>query len=249
MSALAPTIPHSTLQKYSELNASFKRGNYLDVIARAFLYEPSLLAFHYLSLSCKKVNAPLELIEYINFFLSSQTGHQPEPATKASHIDYSTTNIPAVDQLLTARQVADDPLKAKRIVIEGFIFDNPLLFILHTKLSTDQRILLSNLMNILGDTYRLQGKLRAALESLKLATQLFPDSFYSRVNYADLAYNLNDISLCLVNLKHANHLLYHSRMSGNNHVYDPHNNVVAPANELVLRNFFSLSWRCGFLPR
>lgn len=240
------SIPHSISQKYSDVITSFKRDDYLDVIARAPLSEPSVLVFHYLSLSCKKVNAPLQLIEYINYFFSSPSAYQKKQ--KAPHIHNIETNIPTVDQLLTDRLQVDNSLKAKRIAIEGFLFDNSQLFIQRVKLSSDQLRLLSNLMNILGDTYRLQGQLRASLETFQLATQLFPDSFYSRVNYADLAYNLNNTSLCLEHLKHANHLLYHSKTSGKNQVYNPYADVVAPVNDLVLKNFFNLSCRCGFLP-
>jgi len=233
------------LQKYSDVIVNFKRGNYLDVIAQAALVKPSFLVFYYVSQSCKKVNAPLELIEYINHFLSLPPAYPSK--RKIAHFDFSATNIPTVDQLLTAKSSFEDSPKVKRIA-EDFLFDNALLFIHHEKLSADQVRLLSNLINILGDTYRLQGQLRAAFESLKLANKLFADSFHSRVNYADLAYNLNNTYLCLENLKHANHLLYHSGVSEQNHVYNAYSNLIQPANELVVKNFFCLSWRLGFKP-
>lgn len=237
-SPLSATSPCSTelVREY------FCAGDYLKVVSNAFSLKATPALFHYYCRACVELDAVPQLIAYMI--------RQPPFARSSAFSNGSrlaSMPIPDLSDLLKKQGLTSADLGSRRYVLEGYLKRNYFLIDRCQLLGDTQRTRLSNLVNFLGDVYTLQGQPCFALDALELANLIFPGSFYSRVNYANLAYANGRLDLCVVQLRHANHLLYHSGLP-DGCCYDPFSNSVTIANVLVVSNFFSLSWRTGFFP-
>jgi tetratricopeptide (TPR) repeat protein len=136
-------------------------------------------------------------------------------------------------------------IKANIAALEGFFWTNHALIAGYRDLAQFDRRILSNCLSLLGDAYAHLGRHRIALDLYHAATELFQDSAYSRVSFAELAYATVQRELCVAHLRHVNHLLYYV---GNRpgYVYNPYSDEVVPVGDSLFARFARLSGKCGF---
>ncbi len=151
----------------------------------------------------------------------------------------------AIDKLEEIYRWKHPGIKANIQALESFVWINYLLIASYGELPPGDRRILANAVNLLAESYAHLGKHRAALDMYHVAALLFTDSVYSSIAHSELAYTTRQVQLCMVHLRHANHLIFYS---GNRagYVYNPYFNAVDVIDGAAFLRFAKLSAKCGF---
>ncbi len=222
----------------------YREQKYICAIKSLSKINPSLISVYYKVKSFSRLEDVCGLFTTVNSAIVNDQLSFVSSLTES--IRFSLRGeIDALKALIRDTLYADFTVHDKLKALESFFLSNNLIIFYCSLLLSDNSRLVSNVINIMGDLYVLTGRYRSALTCYELATNLFEDSVYARINYADLAYRVRDYGLCISNLSHANHLIYHS---GNETglVYDPHSTNIVKIDDLVFNNFTRLCRNTGF---
>lgn len=217
----------------------FNQRKYVSIIQELKFYNgesSSLIFFHVLSfLKIKNLCGALGVLNS-NFNRNTVNRCFYSVPKDISHLRHS------ID--LLKKYVSDDLYiqRPTRTIIkntEDFLYRNSMLLIHINFLNINQIELLSNVINVLADQYAQCHKYKDAIVFYEFANNLFPNSFYSVMNYAHIADVINDVELVKRNLLHANYLLYHFNEKPF-HIYNPHSGSFCFVSDAVLDNFYKL---------
>lgn len=218
---------------------------YIPAIKSFFpLIENSIVATYFVISSYAKLGCVYKIFETVNSYLEKSSSgifsSDPRPQPETISIFVKSLEYVCCEVLYQPFDVVEKLKKLESFFIKDF----PVL-LFYNRFTEDQIRLLANSVNVLGDQYFYCCKYKCAHACYEYANIIYPNSVYSRINYARLASIIGYSDLALNNLSKANDLLFHSGRS-KGIVHDPHGNRLVSIDDTVFQQFVFMSRNLGF---